>query len=35
MQKQRAMITGVIALMVAGAVVWASNNADALEDVNG
>ena len=29
------VITGVIALMVAGAVVWASNNVDAVEDVIG
>ena len=29
------VITGVIALMVAGAVVWASNNVDAVEDAIG
>ncbi|GAL02948.1 hypothetical protein JCM19237_5841 [Photobacterium aphoticum] len=29
------VITGVIALIVAGAVVWASNNVDAVEDVIG
>ncbi|TDR71485.1 hypothetical protein DFP78_11617 [Photobacterium lutimaris] len=29
------VITGVIALFVAGAVVWASNNVDAVEDAIG
>lgn len=29
------VVTGVIALLVAGAVVWASNNVDAVEDAIG